>query len=228
MQTANRRRTTWAISASLIAHLAVGIFLLVQHPTLVAPVGDPGPPQAIIPVLIVPRTPPPAAGRSSRRRADPPAPSPAAVPAAGRAPTAPIAAAGPAGAPRRPAAPGPVALHPAPLPNGPKGDARGALRQSYVGCANRDAIGLNRAERDFCDEQFGKGAKDAKFAGLGLDAGKQRILDAAVAKKESDYRYKHGTAPGGPLGAAGFPARPPIMIGSGPRATTGHAAKVPF
>src|ERR1700760_808986 len=62
MQTARRRRTTWAISASLIAHVAVGIFLLVQHPTLVAPVSEPGPPQAIIPIVLMPRTPPPTAG----------------------------------------------------------------------------------------------------------------------------------------------------------------------
>src|SRR5580698_2307703 len=63
MQTARRRRTTWAIAASLIAHVAVGVFLLAQHPRLLVPVETQGPPQAIIPVLLMPRTPPPAAGK---------------------------------------------------------------------------------------------------------------------------------------------------------------------
>jgi len=84
---------------------------------------------------------------------------------------------------------------------------RTTLRRSYVGCANADAVALTRAERDLCDERFGKGAKDAQFAGLGLKADKQRALDAAGARKEDDYKYKYGAVPngggpGGPLGAS--------------------------
>src|SRR5258708_40038537 len=69
MMTATRRRTTWAVAASIIAHLAVAIVVLLQRPTLPMPEQERGPPEAIIPVLIMPRTPPPAAGRPS-----PPAP----------------------------------------------------------------------------------------------------------------------------------------------------------
>jgi hypothetical protein len=186
MQTARRRRPTGAIAASLIVHLAVALAVLSQRPPDV-PTEPP-----IISVLLVARPPPPASASLVQ-----PAPlrlhlrpQPVLPP---QVPTAPIAPPAPPGAAANAApAPGPVALHPAPLPTGPRGDVRAALRQSYVGCANRDLVGLNRAERDFCDEQFGKGAKDAKFAGLGLTAGKQRLLDAAVAKKEADYRYKRG------------------------------------
>ena len=62
-------------------------------------------------------------------------------------------------------------------------EVRAALRHSYVGCADRDVVGLNRAERDLCDERFGKGARDAKFAGLGLSPEKQRLLDAASTRR---------------------------------------------
>jgi hypothetical protein len=175
--------------ASLIVHLAVAFAVLSQRPPDV-PAEPP-----VISVLLVSRPPPPPSASLV-----PPAllrlhlrPQPVLPP---QVPTAPIAPPAPPGAAATPA-PGPVALHPAPLPTGPKGDVRAALRQSYVGCAHRDLVGLNRAERDFCDEQFGKGAKDAKFAGLGLPPGKQRLLDAAVAKKEADYRYKRGAMPPG-------------------------------
>ena len=198
MMTAKRRRTTWAVAASAIAHLAAVIVVLLQRPTLPLPEQERGPPEAIIPILIMPRTPPPAAGgrlaqpspiRLHRRpqRFVPP-----------EVPTAPIAPPTPPAPPA--AAPGPRAppvLHPAPEPEGPKGDLRAALRQGAPGCANADTVGLTRAERDLCNEKFGKGAKTAPYLGLGLTADKQRLLDAAAAKKDEDYRYKHGTVPPG-------------------------------
>jgi hypothetical protein len=52
---------------------------------------------------------------------------------------------------------------------------------------------LNRAERDLCDEKFGKGAKNAAFAGLGLNAEKQRLFDTASARKDADRRYRETT-----------------------------------
>lgn len=75
---------------------------------------------------------------------------------------------------------------------------RAALRHGTVGCANPQAVGLTRAERELCDEKFGKGAKDAAFAGLGLNPDKQRLLDATGARKDADYRYKYSQAP--PIG----------------------------
>jgi hypothetical protein len=192
MQTARRRRTTWAIAASVIAHLAVGVLLVRQHPVLVTPLGESGPPEPIIPILIMPKTPPPAGAHAPapirlHRR-----PQPFLPPEVEAAPIAPPAPAAPA-----PTAPtrGPVALHPSPLPEGPKTETRTALRQSLVGCANAEAVGLNRAEREHCDEVLGKGAKTTAFAGLGLSPEKQRLFDAAAARKEADYRYKHGGVP---------------------------------
>jgi len=201
METAVRRRTTWAAAASVLAHLAVVIVLLSQKMTLVVPMGESGPPPAIIPILIVPKTPPAAAGKLAKpspirlhRRPQPFLPP--------EVPTAPIAP--PEIRPAAPApaqAPGPVALHPSPLPEGPKGDVRTALRQGTPGCANRDAVGLNRAERELCDEKFGKGAKDAAFAGLGLSPDKQKLLDAAGARKDADRKYREAQGAASPSAA---------------------------
>ncbi len=49
--------------ASIIAHLAVAIVVLLQKPMLTVREQERGPPEAVIPILIMPRTPPPAAGR---------------------------------------------------------------------------------------------------------------------------------------------------------------------
>jgi hypothetical protein len=209
MQTAKRRRTTWAVSASLIAHVAVGLFLLAQHPTLQAPVSEPGPPQAIIPILLMPRTPPPAAGRLApsqpirlHRR-----PQPYASPDVTPAPIAPRAPPTSAVAPPAPKAV--PALHPAPQPEGPKDEVRTVLRHSAVGCANAQAVGLNRAERDFCDERFAKAAKGVEFTGLGLAPDKQRAFDAAAARKEADRNYKESYGPTGMVSPHEMPLHPP-------------------
>jgi hypothetical protein len=192
MQTARRRRTSWAIGVSITAHVAVLVVLASQRPTLRMALEQAGPPPAIIPILLMPRTPPPTAGKPSpptpirlHRR-----PQRFIPPDAPTAPIAPAAPPAPAAAPARPA---PVAMHPAPQPAGPSGDVRTALRQGAPGCANQLAVGLNRAERDLCEEKLGKGAKDAPYleAGLGMSPGKKALLDAAVAAKEADYRYKH-------------------------------------
>lgn len=194
MKTALGRRTGWAIAASVLAHLAVCVIMLLQKPILPPPQDFSGPPEAIIPVLIMPKTPPAAAGQKAQapqirlhRRPQPFLP-PDVKPAPIAPPTPPATTA-------RAAPAAPPALHPAPQPEGPKGDVRTALRQGFVGCANPLAVGLNRSERELCDEKFSKGAKDAEFAGLGLSGDKQRLLDAAGARKEADYRYKHSPAP---------------------------------
>ncbi|HEY2358020.1 MAG TPA: hypothetical protein VGH86_11255 [Phenylobacterium sp.] len=207
MMTANRRRKTWAVAASLIAHLAVVIVVALQRPMLILPLEDRGPPSPVIPILLMPKTPPPSAGRPARiapirlhrrpQRFIPP-----------EAPTAPIAPPTPAPAPAAPAPRAPPALHPAPQPEGPKGDVRSALRQGEVGCANRDAVGLNRAERDLCDEKFGKGAKEADFEGLGLGSDKQRLLDAAGGRKEANRRYREAQPTPGVSDAAGGSGQP--------------------
>ena len=193
MQKAKRRRTTWAVAASLAAHLAVLVMALLQRPNAPLPIGEAtAAPEVVIQVLLTPRP----------RRPEPvrPAPPPSLIrlhrpPTARLAPNAPTARIAPAAPPTAPPGRGPVALHPAPLPQGPNGDLRTALRQSPVGCANELAVGLNRAERDHCNEVFGKGAKTAPILGLGLAADKQRLLEASGARREADYRYKHGPTP---------------------------------
>jgi hypothetical protein len=110
-------------------------------------------------------------------------------------------------------------FHPAPQPEGPKGDVRTALRQSPVGCANALAVGLNRAEREFCDEKLGKGAKDAPFfePGLAMSAAKKGLMDRAAANREADYRYGRTqpiqSAPGGDLQAGAEPASQAKTLG---------------
>jgi hypothetical protein len=208
MQTARRDRTSWAVAASVVAHAVVLTVLALQRPMLVLPAEEAGPPAPIIPILLMPRTPPPVGQKARpqpiRLHRRPQRFLPPDVPTIPIAPPAPPAAA--------PAPRAPVALHPAPQPEGPKGDARTALRQGPVGCANPLAVGLNRAERELCDEKFGKGAKDAPFyePGLAMSAQKKAILDKAAAEREADYKYKRTSPtpehPGGYLGDIGSTA----------------------
>ncbi len=199
MQTATRRRASWAITVSVIAHVAVLVVVALQSPMLSLPHEPGGAPPAIIPILLMPRTPPPAAGKQAR-------PSPIRLhrrpqrfipPDAPVAPIAPPAPPAPSPASARSA---PVAIHPAPQPAGPTGDVRTALRQGAPGCANQLAAGLNRGERELCDEKLGKGAKDAPYleAGLGMSAAKKALLDSAAASKEAYRRYKESPGTPGP------------------------------
>jgi hypothetical protein len=192
MPGARRRRDAFAIALSAGFHLVVLTVLALQAPVLRIPEEPSGPPQPIIPLLLLPRVPPPASSaarpapiRLHRRRqafATPPIPP---------LPVPPSAESHPA------AAPGPVVTHPAPLPEGPKGDVRAALRASPVGCANPDAVGLNRAERDYCNEVMGKGAKTAPFLGLGLARDKQTDFDKAVEHNEACRAYRAAPGLGG-------------------------------
>jgi hypothetical protein len=188
MPRARRRRDAVAIAVSAGLHLVLAAVLAVQAPRLRLPPESPASPPTIIPLLLVPRLPPSHAPRPEplklhqrlRRFETPP-------------PIAPLPA--PAAPASRPAPPGPVTLHPAPLPEGPKADLRAALRASPVGCANADAVGLNRAERAACDEQFGKGARTAAFPGLGLASDKQAAFDQAAARKDACRTYRAGGDP---------------------------------
>lgn len=217
MLTARRGRISRAAAVSVAAHVAVLAVVALQSPMLTIPVEPAGPPIPVIPVLLLPKTPPPAAGQKAQpqpirlhRRPQPfvppdvtPAPiAPPAPPAASPAPKSPV-----------------VVFHPAPQPEGPKGDVRTALRHSPVGCANPLAVGLNRAERELCDEKLGKGAKDAPFyePGLAMSAAKKGLMDRAAANREADYKYTRTqpiqSAPGGDLQAGGEPASQAKTLG---------------
>src|SRR4051812_38780827 len=67
MARGRRHRASWTLAASVAAHLAVLTVVALQRPTLTVPVEAAGPPEAIIPVLLMPRTPPPASAPGGAR-----------------------------------------------------------------------------------------------------------------------------------------------------------------
>ncbi len=180
MQTARRRSTIVAWAVSLTTHAVVLAILAAHAPMLRIPYEQAGPPEPIIPILLMPRAPPPVPGSAAppapirlHRRVQPHMPQ--------DLPIAPLPVPAPA-PPPPPAPPRPQAvLHPAPLPEGPKAELRTILRSGPVGCANLAA--LSRAEREGCDDAFGRGAREAAYIppGVGLSAAKRALLDQAVA-----------------------------------------------
>jgi hypothetical protein len=179
----------------VIAHLGVLTAALLQRPSLVIPVESSGPPEAIIPVLILPRTPPSAAGGGARpapiqlhrrllrnlpgetpvRPLLLPAPKPVEAPAQ----------AAPSSAPVREAVP-------APPP--PAEAVRGTLR-AMLGCSS---AALSRDERTRCQERLGRGAHDEPYLAQLLSKEKRAALDQAGAAKLADRMTLERTAP--PLG----------------------------
>lgn len=113
------------------------------------------------------------------------------------APRAPRLATPPSVEPLRTAAPIGVARHPAPLPEGPRGDVQAALRGSGVGCANGLAVGLNRREQERCEERWGEAARKApQYADAPMDARKRAAFDQVAAGQAAYRRYLE--APMGP------------------------------
>ena len=84
----------------------------------------------------------------------------------------------------------PSGLHPAPLPEGPRGDLRTALRGSAAGCANAQAVGLNRREQEHCDEKLGAAAGNAPVYGAPTDTAKRREFDAQALRQQADRAYR--------------------------------------
>ncbi len=102
-----------------------------------------------------------------------------------RSPVAPLMVPGRPAEPRRGAAP-----HPAPLPEGPKGDLRAALRGSGIGCANEPAVGLNRREQERCQERWGQAARTAPvYAEAPIDPRKRAAFDQVAAGQAAYRRY---------------------------------------
>jgi hypothetical protein len=159
----------------------------VQSPTLLIPQEEAGPPEAIIPILLMPRAPPPAPGAQ--------APSPIRLhQRALRAPpeslpVAPLAVPVTPPTPVPPPPPGPVTLAPSPAEAQQKTDVRAAL-QGLVGCADPDAAGLTQAQRQKCQERLAANAKNTPFVGLGLASDKLKDLDVTAAHKEACRTYR--------------------------------------
>lgn len=195
MPAARRSHRYGIVAASVAVHALLLALVSVQAPRLSAPPRESGPPLAVIPVLIAPRVPPPAANPSAKptairlhRRAQrfaddfpPVAPFVAPIPEEKSAAPAP----GPKTAPTtRP--PDPIAAR-----------ARAALR-GRLGCANANLLNLSAAEREACEDRLAAGAREAPFTGLGTNRDKARELAAAAARRDADFRYKRGL-PGPPV-----------------------------
>lgn len=83
------------------------------------------------------------------------------------------------------------------LPPGGRAMLSEALRKGGAGCQQADLVGLTARERAACDERLGAGAKTAAYLGQGLDAGKQKALDLAAARKAAYLRYRDAPIPPG-------------------------------
>jgi len=192
MSAARRRRSIAIAVGSGAVHALVLTLVALHAPQLKVLPSTSGPPQAIIPVLIVPWVPRPSAAPGTRpaeirlhRRPQRFAPIPDDV--------EPLIIARPTVA--RPAeTDGPRTAPSPPLPDPLTTNARTALR-GRVGCANASAVGLTRAEREACEDQFAAGARDAEFKGLGLERGRDAVLHGMAQRREQDYNFKRGILP---------------------------------
>jgi len=230
MPTARRRRTSWAIGASVVAHLAVLVVVLLQRPTLRIPVEPSGPPQAIIPILILPRVPAPAAGHGSapapiqlhrrppRNADDFPPIAPLIVPTEEKPAEAPSPARVEA-APKAQAAPAVPA------------DAVRATLRATLGCADARLAGLSREERAGCAERLGHGAREDAYLAPALSADKRALLDQAGAakmarKNAAERPMAAGHNPPQPADYDGEPDIPQGALGPIARTPSKRAAPV--
>lgn len=194
MARAHPSRTYGIVAASLAGHAILVTLLVLHAPRLQIPEPPSGPPEAVIPVLILPRTPPPAAQPGAK-------PTPVRLHRRPQRfsdqhlPVAPLITPLPEATAERPAAqPGPRVLT---LPSSQDAlavNARNALR-SRLGC---DSPSLSRAERESCLERFAAGAGDAPVLGLGMDRDKAAELARAAARREAGYNYRRDISPPAP------------------------------
>lgn len=225
------------MAASVAAHGTVLTLIALHAPRLKVPPPVSGPPEAIIPVLIMPRTPPPSAASGGRpqpirlhRRPQPFV--------ADDLPVAPLVA--PETESRAPApatASGPRTIAGTPPEDALSANARKALR-GRLGCSNAVLLNLSRAEREACENQLAQGAKEADFLGTGIEAEKAKGLAAAAFRKDRDRNYRLATPPGtvgaGPAAngqAVGRQGNLPGVTAEGMGTLTGNdkaTAKLPF
>lgn len=87
--------------------------------------------------------------------------------------------------------------HPAPLPGMARGDLRGALRRSPFGCANQDAVGLTRREREACADIWARWSPRTGTIDAPIDPDKRAAWDAVAARREAARRRKGDPIPPG-------------------------------
>lgn len=205
-------RTFEAVSASIVAHVILLSALLAHAPLLRIPEQASGPPLPVIPVLLLPRTPPPAAVPSGpptpvRLHRRPQRMAPQEVE---ELPVAPLVAPE-IEVPPQPEVEGPRFIVPPqqrPQDDAISANVRNALRGSLVGCANAAALGYTREERERCEDRLSAGAKQAAFPGLGMEADKNSDLARAAARKEAYRRYRDAGVPPGTAGGVGDSGQP--------------------
>jgi hypothetical protein len=194
MRKARGRGYAAATVLSLAVHVVVLAVAWVQAPKLVAPQEDAGPPEPIIPVLILPVTPPLPPGskekprpiRLHRRQLHPElGPPPEMIPLVAEKAEAPPAAA----APRAPVQPR-ITVEPS-----PRSQIGAMLRRSAVGCAN-PAL-LSPEEREACLAKLGRGAHETPYLPPAMDAAKQSALQAEAAARDRAIREREGSIPAG-------------------------------
>ena len=234
MPASRRSRNIAIVAASIAAHVAVLTVVALHAPRLRIPQPEPGMPEAIIPILIMPRAPPPAAAPGSK-------PAPIRLHrrpqrfALEPLPLKPLVAPEVEAAPQPAPSPGPKVLNVPSAEDALAANARKALR-GRLGC---DSPSLSRAEREACEDRFASGARDAEFPGLGLEAGKAGDLAKAGARKEADFKYRRsqfgpGVSGSGYSGANPTPGAPNMGMGASGHdlgAALGNdrpEAKVPF
>lgn len=195
MARAKGRRNATAMALSIVAHAVVLTALALHTPTLMRPYEEAGPPEPVIPVLIMPRTPPAPPGSTEKprpirlhRRQLRHEPAPPEVPPF--VPPVSVPEPRPA-APKAPGAPG-FTVQPSPA-----NQLSNALRGGLVGCANPSL--LSASERAKCEERLGRGAAEAAPIGPAGDAD----FDRAAAAREAARRYRDAPMPPGTTGVAG-------------------------
>jgi len=113
-----------------------------------------------------------------------------------------------------PAPPASPASGSGPLSEGPSAGLRAALRASGAGCANAEAAGLNRQERQGCAERLGALARNAPVLAAPIAPDKRAYYDAVAEA----YRDRGQAVPLTARGAAGmFDTTDSVHAGHGPR-----------
>jgi hypothetical protein len=208
-----RRLNATAMALSIAAHAVVLTALALHAPKLRIPHEQAGPPEPIIPILIMPRTPPVPPGsrekpqpirlhRRQLRNEAPPPEEPAFV--------APKEISTPP--PPRPQAQPRITVQPS-----PRTQLSTVLRNGLVGCANPSL--LSPSERAHCEEQLGRGAREAPYLAPTISAAKQSEFDRAARARQRSRQAGVPTGIASPASDSGAsyraqtpepPALPPL------------------
>ncbi|HEY8572707.1 hypothetical protein [Phenylobacterium sp.] len=181
-----RSRRAIVVTVSAAAHVAVLAVLALHAPQLTMPAEEPTLPHAVIPILLLPRTPPPVAGQADpgpirlHRRPQPYAAASPSVPPL-HVPKAALEA------PPRP--PAPPRAEPQ-LPPAVTGQVTQTLRLGTVGCRHADLMKLSRQEREACEDQLAAGARDAPWIPPGKSAKARAEFQAQGARKDALMRQR--------------------------------------